>query len=74
LKVYQQAKSEDMRAININQEWNFVVAETHNKSLAKKEILFALQILLCQIELITETSKRYFFRKTYSNLKEIYFS
>lgn len=52
--------------INFNKEWNFIVAETRNekpnsKNLAKREFLFAMQILLCKKEI-----------KYYIALKNIY--
>lgn len=68
-----------MNIINLNQEWNFVVAETHDgkpneKDSAKREILFALQILLARIGLATKTGEKDFSKQNYSALKEIYFT
>lgn len=44
-----------MENINFEKEWNFIIAETHNRELdreglVKREILFALQILLSKSE------------------------
>lgn len=44
-----------MNKFNYNKEWNFVIGESHNvnpkrKSLIKREILLALQILLAGLE------------------------
>lgn len=54
-----------MTIFNINQEWKFIIAETHKKkfrkNLIKREILFGLQILLCRME-----------KNNYSSLKKIY--
>ena len=66
-----------MNTVNLNQEWDFVAAEVHSKkpnkvNLTKREILFALQILLCQISLAAEASRRNSLRKDYFVLKEMY--
>ncbi len=55
-----------MNNFDFNREWEFIVAEVHNKkskkaNLIKKEILFCLQILLGRFEI-----------KNYPALKEIY--
>ncbi|TSC74678.1 MAG: hypothetical protein G01um101433_1030 [Parcubacteria group bacterium Gr01-1014_33] len=50
---------------NLNREWEFVTAETHNKkfrkNLIKSEMLFGLQILLSKAEM-----------KNYFGLKKLY--
>lgn len=55
-----------MGKFNFYREWDFIVAETHDKkfrkNLIKREILFVLQILLSRLDL-----------KNYSNLKKIYY-
>ena len=61
----------------INQEWDFIVAETHSEKpsktkLAKKEMLFFLQILLAKVVLATKVGEIHFLRRNYSILKEIY--
>ena len=66
-----------MNAININQEWDFVVTETHGEqpsrvNLIKREILFSLQILLSNIGTITNTIERRSLGKKYYGLKELY--
>ena len=71
-------KKQNMNVINFNQEWNFIVTETHGEkpsktNLAKREILFFLQILLAKIGLANEVGGIYFLRQNYSALKEIYF-
>lgn len=53
---------------NFNQEWEFIIAETHSKKfrrtdLIKREILFGLQILLSKLEI-----------KNYLALKKIYWT
>ncbi|MEK7562055.1 MAG: hypothetical protein AAB509_00030 [Patescibacteria group bacterium] len=55
-----------MGKFDINQEWKFITAETHDKkfrktNLIKREILFSLQILLSKTE-----------KKNYLALKKIY--
>jgi hypothetical protein len=54
-----------MTTFNLNKEWKFITTETHSKKdrkdLAKREILFVLQVLLRKLE-----------RKNYLKLKEIY--
>lgn len=49
--------------IDFEKEWEFITVETHNKKirkadLIKREVLFALQILLSRFE-----TKNYFFLK-----------
>lgn len=66
-----------MSAINSNQEWDFIIAETHGEkpsrtNLAKREMLFALQILLAQIGLVTKAGELHSLRQNYSTLKEVY--
>lgn len=44
--------------IDINKEWNFIIQETHlhqptNENLMKREMLFALQLLLSSSNLVT---------------------
>ncbi|MEK7478695.1 MAG: hypothetical protein AAB626_02100 [Patescibacteria group bacterium] len=62
----------------INQEeWNFIVVETHSEkpnkiNLVKREILFSLQILLAKIGLVTKAGEMHSLRRNYSILKEIY--
>jgi hypothetical protein len=55
-----------MDKFNFSNEWDFITTETHEKtkriSILKREILFALQILLYQKEFIN-----------YSKLKKIYY-
>ena len=68
-----------MTIANLNQEWDFIVTETHGgkpseTNLAKREILFALQILLNRIGLSTQESITCTLRQDYSVLKEIYLS
>jgi len=54
-----------MTIFNLNKEWRFIITETHSKKdrkdLLKREILFALQILLSKIE-----------KENYLKLKKIY--
>lgn len=45
--------------MNFNKEWNFVVGETHSEkpneaNLARRELLFYMQILLSKIELMAQ--------------------
>ncbi len=58
-------KNKFMTAFNFNREWKFITTETHNKkyreNLIKREILFALQILLSKVE-----------KKNYFSVKRIY--
>lgn len=66
-----------MSIINFDQEWNFIVAATHNEkpsktNLVKREILFSLQILLAQIDRATKAGKIYSLRQSYCALKDIY--
>ena len=65
--------------MKFNQEWDFLITETHrekpNKTRsAKREVLFALQILLTKIERLTKVNRAYFLRQNYSRLKEVYLS
>jgi hypothetical protein len=54
-----------MKNANLNEEWEFIILETHKKfnkkDLFKKEILFALQALLSKAEI-----------KNYFALKKMY--
>jgi len=54
-----------MEKNNPIKEWDFIIAETHNnkdkKNLIRREILFAMQILLSKLEL-----------KNYFSLKKVY--
>lgn len=56
-----------MNDFNFNQEWKFIIAETHKKfrktDLIKREVLFGLQILLSKLEV-----------KNYLALKDIYWA
>jgi hypothetical protein len=57
-----------MSSFNFHKEWEFIIAETHNEKfrksdLIKREILFVLQILLCQQN-----------QEDYLRLKKIYYS
>lgn len=64
--------------MKFNQEWDFITTEVHGEkpsktNLSKREILFALQILLTKIGRTTEISKMHFLRENYFSLKEAYF-
>lgn len=66
-----------MNIINFNQEWGFIITETHKekpckKNLVKREVLFNLQILLNKIEKIGKANKINFLRRNYFLLKKIY--
>jgi len=68
-----------MSTINLDQEWDFVITKTHSEkpsraNLAKREMLFALQILLSKIGAATEAGGGYSLNKNYSILKAIYCS
>ena len=61
-----------MGNININQEWNFVVTETHGekanaKNLLKRELLFALEILLSKIGTAKTLRETDFLKHIYVN-------
>jgi len=66
-----------MNTTDINQEWGFVVAETHGEqsskvNLVKREILFFLQILLSKISFMTNAIDLRSLEKNYYGLKELY--
>jgi len=66
-----------MTAIHINQEWDFIITETHREKSSKtnrlkRESLFALQIILGKIERVPSVYKSNFLRKTYFALKKLY--
>lgn len=66
-----------MNTINLDQEWDFIIAETHREkpsktNLLRRELLFALQILLSKIERATSAYKSSFLRKNYFALKKLY--
>ena len=65
-----------MPAVNLDKEWSFVVKETHSekaglKNLVKREILFALQVLLCKIA-TGKARQQLALKRDYSLLKEWY--
>lgn len=60
--------------MNIDQEWNFIVAETHrekpdNINKLKREVLFVLQILLSKIQNTKSRREADFLTKKYFALK-----
>lgn len=73
-----------MKVINFNQEWDFIIAETHNEkpnreNLIKREILFALQLILDKIQMSAIGTKEIAMKKIFSEenyyaLKAIYCS
>ncbi len=60
--------------MNIDREWNFIVAETHrekpnNINKLKREVLFVLQILLSKIQATTSEQESNYLSKNYFVLK-----
>lgn len=68
-----------MEDININQEWDFVVTETHGEkpnaeNLLKRELLFAFEILLSKIGTANTLSETDFLKHIYVKSKKQYLS
>ena len=66
-----------MKTVNIKEEWNFIIFETHNEkpntsNIIKRELLFTLQNLLSKISSHKTSINNIFLKEIYLKAKKQY--
>lgn len=68
-----------MKTLNQNKEWDFIKEEIHSNnyrlnSQDRRELLFAMQIMLTHLSTLRSVSKKLFLEKIYLRAKVFYLS